>query len=283
MSSNDVIRWFLGFLLDKLGITYPTDPFFLMYSSGTKLFPGTYGTGGLDPAIGKLIPVGILLAMIYVSKEMLEKTAIQNIDLEQIIKLFVKFLIAFALVNNIGYLLHGMNDFSNALYSQIKTTFAVSLGNPQDVGKTIFKELQVLPTLSSDPNATPEVLSGGVMLDLISLIISELLNFILQMAFGIILVFTSLTRAVKLGYKSIWAPIAVSNIIGYSTRNAAVKYLKDLLALFLQLPVGYLGYCVGMGIISTSSSIDILGKIILYFTTIVWVATSASISKELFT
>lgn len=274
---KDMLRWLLRFLLDKLGIQVSDSPFEMMRQMSGDLFPSTY-TGGLYESIEKLIPIGILLAMIYVCKEMLEKTAIQNIDLEQIIKLFIKFLIAFAIVNNVGYIICGMNQFSDALCTEVGARFS-SMGNPQDVSTAIFDALKISKYFSNTDNAL--VKGGGIFIDLIVLVISELIHYIIQMIFGIIIVFTSVTRAIKLGYKSIWAPIAVSNVIGYSTRNAAISYLKELLALFLQLPVAYLGYCVGMSIVNDAP--DVLAKLIVYFATVVWVASSASISKELFT
>lgn len=274
---EDILRWLIDFFFSLLGLGDIGDPFNVMVEGTSKLFPADYSATAIYKPLSNLIPVGIMLAMIYVSKEMLEKTAIKNIDLEQILKLFIKFLLAFVLVSNVGYLICGMNNFSVLLYNEISDKFT-SLGNPNDIGKQIYQSL----CIDIDTIQNPVAQGGGIFIDLLVLIISEVINLLVCAVFYIVIIFISVTRGIRLGYKSIWAPIAVANIIGYSTKNAAISYLKDLFASFLQLPIAYLGYCIGMSLV-TGSTLDILGKLVVFCTTLIWVATSARISKELFT
>ena len=274
---EDILRWLINFFFNLLGLGDIGDPFNVMVEGTSKLFPADYSATAIYKPLSNLIPVGIMLAMIYVSKEMLEKTAIKNIDLEQILKLFIKFLLAFVLVSNVGYLICGMNNFSMLLYNEISDKFT-SLGNPNDIGKQIYQSL----CIDIDTIQNPVAQGGGIFIDLLVLIISEVINLLVCAVFYIVIIFISVTRGIRLGYKSIWAPIAVANIIGYSTKNAAISYLKDLFASFLQLPIAYLGYCIGMSLV-TGSTLDILGELVVFCTTLIWVATSARISKELFT
>lgn len=265
----------------------------IMYEATNSIF----GTGGITSVVEIFIPVGILMILVHISKEFLEKTSLQNIDLEQIIKMFMKVVIAFAIVTNISSLIEGMNTFSNAIYTEFTEAIDPSgLLNDilSDQGEDILNDATNIDGESKDPMDTLEetvdeegnVEADGNQIDTAAAVLSRIIQVLGNAFLTIIITLQAYSRALNIGYKSVYAPIAVSNILGYSTNNTAVTYLKELLALFMQLPIAYVGLAFSGILLKYADEFEGITAFavpVIYIAGGMWVARSGRISKEMFT
>lgn len=232
----------------------------------------------LSTIIDGFVPVGYMMAMIYLSKEFLEKTTLKTIDLEQIFKMFLKLVIACALIMNVKSLIIGMNTFSSTLTTELQKQFAtISYDNLW----TTVKSQMGLSGSSLDSVKVDTGVSGW---DVVSYIIYTCFGGIGLLVAFIAILSCGFSRAIQIGYKAIYAPIAVANIVGYSTRNAAIAYLKDFFATCMQLPIAYLGYALAITASDTLSKTNhqILSTVV-FFLAVRWVTKSKKISTDLFT
>lgn len=240
-------------------------------------------SGALGTIVDAFVPIGYMMAMIFLSKEFLEKTTLKNIDLEQIFKMFLKLVVACALVTNVKSLIIGFNTFSNTITNEFITALsAVGANSADSVWSLILTAI-----IGAGPDSLADIATvtgrAGTMLDIGIAILYSVAALIGSLIYMIALSFASYSRAIAIGYRSIYAPIAVSNIVGYSTRNAAISYLKSLFALFMHMPIALIGVTVA---VNTSATLLSTGhpmlSIIAYFMGIGWISGSQRISNELF-
>lgn len=276
---KSILDWVISFF-------NPGPVFFeLMKDSSNILF----GSGSsFTTIIDSITPIGIGLAMVYISKEFLEKTSLSNIDLEQIIKMFMKLVVVVALVNNVSSLFVGMNSFSNAIYDDFSRLIKVTSESVQETGSGFADDIfadggSVNDKFSNimDPGSADDKNTEGVSFDVIGGLVAILGGFISSILYIVIITWVSCTRSVKLGYKAVFAPVMMANITGYSTRSAAIQYCKEVLAIFMQLPIAYIGLCFAIKLV-TGAGLGGFENIVIYIIGGIWVSSSARISTEIF-
>lgn len=278
------IKKFLEFIISKL--VYTMEFKYAMDTPLTDLFASDTTFANM---VSLMIPVGIGLAVIYLMKELLEKTSLKNIDLEQIVKLFIKLLIVFALINNSYALFKGMNTFCCALVKEMSNTIlAKDLSTGSTYITDMFNKFSGSNNFTDILGTSDTATNNGVPMDVITAAIVVLGRAFSSLILAVVVAFVGFTRTITICYKTIYAPIAMANIVGYSTRNAAISYCKEMFALFMQYPIAYIGYAVAMSAYSSTYTASLTGlaaliaPIVLLALSIIWVSRSSRISKEMF-
>lgn len=271
-----IFEWLCGIL------NFGDDFLLIMRNATDNLFTD----GGIVTLMEGFIPVGIMMAMVHICKELLEKTTLKNIDMEQIIKMFMKLVVAFALVNNSASLISGMNDLSNAIFDSFQLTVDVSAADLTSYGNKVTGEYLGFEGADLDKfEEITEITSViGGFINFIPAMFASLFVLLGQIYYAIAVILVSYSRAMNIGYKAMYAPVALSNITGYSTRSAAITYIKELLALFMQLPIAYLGIAFTGLLIENCGTLN--AELLVPVIFVIggrWVSKSATISKELFT
>lgn len=276
---KSIMEWFLGKFSAPNGLNFEKQ----MYDTLTSV----YNDSLFSNMVNAMVPVGICLAMIYLMKELLEKTSLKNIDLEQIIKLFIKLVIAFAIITNVFSLFKGMNEFVHVLTIEIDNVIAIA--NISDASTNSTNVFNVFFSETTFSDIADPIANTGMQIDVAVAILVIVGRFLASIFYSLIIAFVGFSRTIKIGYKTIFAPVIVSNIVGYSTRNTAVSYCKEMFALFMQYPIACIGYAVAMRTINQFGSISSLtgiaeafAPVILLFLGGIWISRSARISQEMF-
>lgn len=277
-----IARAIINFITDNLTPSGSFDVY-EHFSKASDNIMALLTSGALGTIVDAFVPVGYMMAMIFLSKEFLEKTTLKNIDLEQIFKMFLKLVVACALVTNVKSLIIGFNTFSNTITNEFTTALSAIGANTADGVWSLIWSAFIGTGPSSLGNISIATGTNGTSLDIGIAILYSIAALLGSLIYMIALSFASYSRAIAIGYRSIYAPIAVSNIVGYSTRNAAISYLKSLFALFMHMPIALIGVTVA---INTSTTLLSTGHpmlaIIVYFMGIGWISGSQRISNELF-
>ena len=66
-----------------------SQPVVAHFSGTTNGVINSLSSGNFSNLVDSFVPIGCMMAMIYLSKEFLEKTTLKNIDIEQIFKMFL--------------------------------------------------------------------------------------------------------------------------------------------------------------------------------------------------
>lgn len=255
----------------------------LQFSQTTTGVINAISTGSFSNLIDGFVPIGCMMAMIYLSKEFFEKTTLKNIDVEQIFKMLVKLVIACILVSNVKSLIIGMNTFTIALTDEINSALTTVVStDPNDTWEALVDNITTKDTSEMLYYDVSQDGNKGSLFDGLATIIFSLFSLLGTLIYTVAIEFISYSRAITIGYKSLYAPIAVSNIVGYSTRNAAISYLKSMLATFMQMPIAILGSSLSSATAKALITTNPLLAIIVFFLGIGWIAGSQRVSKELF-
>lgn len=269
------------FITDTFGASVPdiTDHF----TSASTSVIDAMSTGAFGGLIDSFVPVGYMMAMIYLSKEFLEKTTLKNIDIEQIFKMFLKLVVTCIIISNVKSLIVGFDTFTTTLTQEMSTSLsAVVSVDINDAWDQIIDHVLMQDETEDIFELIIDSSGVGTLFDMLLAVVYAVCVIIGTLIYTVAIQFVSYSRAMTIGYKSLYAPIAVSNIVGYSTRNAAVSYLKGMFATFMQMPIALLGASL-----STNASIILIPThpilaVAVYFGGIGWIASSQRIAKELF-
>lgn len=169
--------------------------------------------------------IGVMLMCVYFFVDLLEKASDMQFDLEVFFKQLLKFVIAYGIMTHIPELCKGLADFSFAMVQMILAVFTPSPGWADMAGE-VNSSLSGL----SGSGGYVDPMDGGSFLDMLT-----------ALGFQVILQFgtwkLSIERALKIGYKSILAPIICADIVTNGYNSAGIRHLKEIFALYLQTSV----------------------------------------------
>lgn len=174
--------------------------------------------------------VGVLLMCVYFFVDLLDKVSDMQFDLEVLFKQLLKFVVAFALMTHVNDLCIGLGQFSEAMVDAIEH-FTVS-----PVADGTFSWSEMIQSANAQlmgmsfSNAQIGFTNGGALKDVIMIVSFRLL---LQFATWKL----SIERALKIGYKSLIAPIACADCVTNGYNSAGIKHLKGIFALYMQTSI----------------------------------------------
>lgn len=276
-----IISKVASFIVDKFGNSTPD--LMSQFTDTSNGVINAISTGTFGNLVDSFVPVGCMMAMIYLSKEFFEKTTLKNIDMEQIFKMFLKLIVACIIISNVKSLIIGFDAFTTAITSELQSSLSTVLDpDLKNAWTDIIAHVLQTDDTKGFFDYLMEATGMATVLDLLITVIYAICLIIGTLIYTIAIEFASYSRAMTIGYKALYAPIAVSNIVGYSTRNAAVSYLKGVFATFMQMPIALLGVSL-----STNTAILLINEhpilaIAVYFSGIGWVSGSQRLAKELF-
>lgn len=173
--------------------------------------------------VGIMAEIGIAMLLVYFLIDLLDKVADVQFTPDIFFKQLIKFVIGFVIMSHLTDLLVFFADFSTALTAQLAT-----FGNGTGWATTVKEVNDGLNRVSSGSNVS--MTNGTFIKDLI-----------FAVGFQVVIQFTtwelSISRALKIGYKSIMAPIACADMITNGMSSNGIRYLKDIFALYLQTTV----------------------------------------------
>lgn len=184
--------------------------------------------------------IGLLIMIIYFLIDLLDGVIKEQLNVEIIIKHFLKFLLGAFIVFNIGQLLIGMNDTVIAITDDVNTV-ALNLANVKDDELNVkypdySKEMPLLYTttlnkkfLSAYRNTFPSM--SNAQLTLYSTIMIYLSAGLL-----IVMEFVAYSRSLYFALYYLLSPILVADAFSRGISGVTAK-IKIVLALLLQVPV----------------------------------------------
>ena len=166
---------------------------------------------------------GILFCIIFFAVELTDKATSVSFTLDSIIHMFMKFIIAFALVTNIENFMLGMNEFVAAMNTEI----CDSLGS-LDYMKDMWEKA-----------SEAGIFAGALRIGTGTLVTFMQVYYLILfgMATQYFIVGVAVARAIAIGVKSVIAPIVVPDIFVNGLNSSGVKFLKGLFGDFLQSTV----------------------------------------------
>lgn len=175
--------------------------------------------------------LGVLVMSIYFFTDLLEKVSDMQFDGEVLFKQVLKFVIAYALMTHINPLCEGLGKFSFAMVQAINDGYHLSVAASGQYGwSQMITELNTALSGMSFSNSQIGFTNGGALKDVIAIL-----------AFRLVLQFAtwklSIERALKIGYKSLLAPIACADCVTNGYNSAGIKYLKSIFGLYMQTAV----------------------------------------------
>ena len=168
-------------------------------------------------------PFGILFCIVYFSVELIDKATSVSFTLDSIIVMFMKFIIAFAIVTNVDSIMLGMNDFVNAMNEDI-TSQLTGL----EYLENMWEKASEAGTIAGSLRIGTGMLVGALQI---------LYTFLFGAATQYFIIGVACARAIAIGVKSIIAPIIVPDIFVNGLNSSGIKFLKGLFGDFLQSTV----------------------------------------------
>lgn len=165
--------------------------------------------------------VGVVLLLVYFAIDLLDKVSDVQFNLEIFVREFVKLIVAYAIMTHLSALLKGACDVVMAINQEI---LAVTNASTSGYWANVAKETNTyaLGDISID--------SAGMIWKLVFLAGSQIVMQFLTWTL-------SVDRALKIGYKSIMAPIACADMITNGMQSTGIRYIKSIIALYLQSTV----------------------------------------------
>lgn len=167
--------------------------------------------------------MGILMLLVYFSIDLLDKVTDMQFSLEILFKQLVKLVALYALMAYLPELLLGFAEFQKYLNQGILDILS---GNIQgefwaDIASTANKVNGATDMEIDD--------AGGILQTISSIGMQTVMQFLTWSL--------SIDRALRIGYKSIIAPIACADMISNGMSSNGIRYLKSILSLYLQSTV----------------------------------------------
>ena len=166
---------------------------------------------------------GIVFCIVYFSVELIDKATNVSFTLDSIIFMFMKFIIAFALVTNVDGFITGMNEFVGEMNSEI----CDSLGDLDYI------------TSMWEKASEAGVISGAIRMGTGTLVTYGQIGYLILfgMATQYFIIGVAVARAIAIGTKSVIAPLVIPDIFVNGLNSSGIKFLKGLFGDFLQSTV----------------------------------------------
>jgi hypothetical protein len=168
--------------------------------------------------------LGMVLLLIYFLVDLMEKSASDNFDIEVFIRQLIKFVLGFAVMSNLSDLVIGIGNFVMAINTEVCGQLA-SLTVSKYWANTITQVNGQLSSLAL--GGSLGLSQAGGTKNVIFICIFQIIVYWLTWSL-------SISRAFKLGYKCLLAPMVCADIYTNGLNSRGVKHLKSIFALYFQ-------------------------------------------------
>ena len=178
--------------------------------------------------------IGAVMCVVYFLLELMNATATDNFNLEGLFFGFMKLLLGFIIITNLSGLINGMMDFEMAFTEEIFNVYTKATA-----GETKGIITYLLKNMSSGQSVAEMMLEMGVdnVTGEAPGILYSIVGLGYSMILQVLLLYLSMSRAIKMSYRVSMCPIAIADIYRNGTASSGFRQLKGILALFLQTPV----------------------------------------------
>lgn len=214
--------------------------------NGTKIIPALENI---------IIPIAMCLLLLYFLVDLLSQTAAVNFTTETFIRSFGKFIVGFALLNNIYVLSDYIVQFSEALIYTGDTTKTLSSGNYGPIASAVNtsaifasnKTMMMLDFLMSGNAGS--VLSFN---QLVNILIKTMFQVLIYATASVLCIWMAYRRAFLLVINTIFLPITITDVYGNQLYSSAIRHVKKIFSLAMQYPLIYIICAVGLELIETT-------------------------------
>lgn len=222
-----------------------------------------------------MVPIALGLMIIWFMVALMEKSASEQVTIEQFLLMFVKLIAAKFLIDNGFQIFTELWSLGITLIDDVGHAFADGDGISFD-----YKDLWLDLTGVTWGDKLPFLTSLGLLAQL-------LIPWLVTKAIIACVYFICYSRLIEMLVRMLAAPIAVSDFITEGIRGSGWRYLKNFLAICLQgmiiVAIGQLYPLIMAGVLSSSGNFwtVILKFIAFSFAAISLMFKSLSLSKEL--
>ena len=182
-----------------------------------------------------MIPIGTILAVLYVSLDIMEKATITEFTIDQLILSFVKLVVAVGLINNGILLFQGLNAFSEVITD---VALNQALGADLTVGAFTTETVDL-------PSIGKSVLTLIItMFKLLNpfFVVEATENLLWMILYLVLIPIAAYQRAVRVGIYCLLSPVVLADVAGHGLKNSnAIKFIFSLLGIMMELPVTAIG------------------------------------------
>lgn len=171
----------------------------------------------------------LLMLMLYLSLDMLEKTTSENFSLDSIILDFTKLIFGVALINNGILIIQGIYGISEMACEQI---IAVS-GNISFTGSTTAPDTSTIWGILAFFIQTIIDVIGSVMSFSVGYLELAIISIIETVCVSII----AYQRALRIAMRLVLSPFVFADVVGNGLNTNAMHYLKVIFALCMEGPI----------------------------------------------
>ena len=161
--------------------------------------------------------LGVLLALLWVVLDMLEKAQFDSLTPEVMIRFFIKFIIAMMLIQNAATIMTELINGGNYLFQKVVGAIHGAAG-------------ALDPTLKQ----AAEDIAKQSFLKCIGTLIELLLPFVFTIVAVVLMYVLLFGRILELGVRFMFTPIGIADIFTHGIQSPGMRYIKKFCAVALQ-------------------------------------------------
>lgn len=178
-------------------------------------------------------PIGLILLVVYFLIDLMEGVTAEQINIEMLIKKFIKLVVGEILISNGMTLIQGFVDFGNGLANLVSYTYAS------------FSSQDIIDTMMAG-------MSDYGFFEAIMFRAQLLIPSAAAWVIGIVVKVVCFSRVLELAARAMLSPIAVADIFSGGTRSSGFRYMKKILALCIQ---GVVLLAIAIGVSSIEAGV----------------------------
>lgn len=183
-----------------------------------------------------ILTLGISMMLIYFFMDLAEKSASNILSIQQLFLAFLKLIFVALLMSYSQELISGMMKFGTALADTITGINSSGEFCWFDVASAYEVEGEGTIIVGNE-EAMKHCLNDLPILNQVTFVVKLIPPYLIAFATEIIFYIILISRSVELSVRSLFCPLAVADAFGDTRRSSAIRYLKKIFALILQLVV----------------------------------------------
>ena len=218
-------------------------------TDGSEIF--SYYWNAISGAFDIIKPFGIALISTYFILHMYDMTSKDQITIDSLIRSLISLILAIGIFGNLDVLVNTFISIAEAMLYKFQSAFSAnSWGNTTldgyitSAGFTSMSKEEITQILVGTTESSANTGLGLFLQSIVIWLIHQIAVIAIDLA--------AISRAIEIGWRTIFAPIGCANAFEGGANSAAIKYLKSLAGVILAGPAMYiiavLGYNISFGI-----------------------------------
>lgn len=192
--------------------------------NGTGYYSGVWNV--IKIGCDVFMVVGAVLAVIYLIINLADKSITQGNSLETFMKTFIEFILALLLITNSFAIVEFASNIGSSIIDDISMILSTAVQDPQGASSVLMAELNELNAKESDLGRYFGLLGFYIF----KLFIPALLARIGQ----VLIVIACMSRGISIIVYGVFLPIPVADVFKDGINSKGFRYIKKLIALFIQ-------------------------------------------------